>query len=69
MEAAEGSLERRVARAKLIDRAAEAKRAHKSFDWWCEHEDQSLIDAVSQRDMDAIFYLVWKSKRPLLGQL
>ena len=69
IEAAEGSDARRWARAALVSHACNAKKQGASFDGWLEREEQTLIDAISQRDLDAIFYLVWKSKRPLLGHV
>lgn len=63
--APEGSDERRWARSTLLDNAYAARRRGDSYDGWLEGERQTLVDAVSQRDLDAIFGIVWKSKRPI----
>lgn len=58
----EGSVERRWARSELLSRAIHAREEGQSFYGWMEGEDQGLIDAVSQRDLDAIFELVWNGR-------
>lgn len=61
--APEGSDARRHARMVLAENARQAQRQGASFDGWLERERQTLIDAVSQRDLDAIFHLTWQRKR------
>jgi len=63
MAADEGSEERRMARAILCEGARNAHKEGCSFDGWQEREDPVLIDAVSERDLDAIFNLIWKKPR------
>lgn len=64
MEAApEGSDERRHARMQLCEHARNAFKQGASFDGWQERESQALLDAVTQRDLDAIFALTWKKRR------
>ena len=60
--AREGSLHRRNARARLMDNARKAYKLGASFQMWMDNEDQVLLDTVSQRDLDSIFYLVWKAR-------
>lgn len=61
--APEGSDKRRRARMLLLEHARNAREQGCSFDGWCERENQSLIDMVTQRDLDSIFHLTWARKR------
>jgi hypothetical protein len=61
--APEGSDERRWARMALHEHARNAFKQGASFDGWLEREHQPLIDAVTERDLEAIFQLVWKPKK------
>lgn len=63
--APEGSDERRWARSVLFDNAQRARRRGDSFDGWLEGERQTTIDTVTQKDLDVIFQIVWKAKRPI----
>lgn len=63
MEAApEGSSIRKDARAILFVRAHQAFLQGASFMTFVEREDPELIGLVTEKDLNAIFYLVWKGK-------
>lgn len=61
--AAEGSDERKHARAVLMEHARNAHAQGASFDGWQDRESQTLLDTVTQRDLDAIYHLTWQRKR------
>jgi hypothetical protein len=60
--APEGSVDRKNARAVLFSRARLAFFQGSSFYTFVDREDQNLIDALSPKDLDAIFQLIWKGK-------
>lgn len=58
----EGSDALRWTRMALIVRAEKAFNKGYSFDGWLENENHSLLDNVPERDLDAIFHLVWRNR-------
>lgn len=68
MTAPEGSLRRAFARELLLDNAIEAYQSGLSYiDWEETRADRELLAAVTQRDLDTIFNLVWKGKFAAMG--
>jgi len=47
----------------LCENARNAFKQGVSFDTWQNRESQTLLDAVTERDLNAIFYMVWKKRR------
>jgi hypothetical protein len=57
---AEGSDARRHARMRLFGSARESRRLGREYWQWLDHDaDQSALDAVSQREVDAIIAYVF----------
>lgn len=60
--APEGSSFRKEARSVLFTRAVQAYRQGASFMTFVEREDPELVGLVTEKDLNAIFYLIWKGK-------
>ena len=57
------SSERSAARKTLLERAQEARKAGRSFVDWAENEDKELTGLVTEKDLDALFRVIWGTKK------